>query len=111
MNNYWLNDTTRKEIITKTHIPNEENFNLFANYYNIMDKEGLGFQFNLDSEIQTEKLFRKNSFEYLVLEHNNLKELFILPNENIVEYTDRIVSKLKYCKDEIDVLNLIIEEM
>ena len=110
-NNYWTKDQTRQEIITKTQIPNKDNFNLFANYYNLMDQKGLGFQLSKDSDLPNEKLFRKNGFEYLVLEHNNQKELFILPNENIVEYTNLIVSKIDVCKTEKEVLDLLVEEM
>jgi hypothetical protein len=36
--NYWIKDETRQEIITKTHIPSKANFNLFATYFNLMDK-------------------------------------------------------------------------
>jgi hypothetical protein len=111
MTNYWIKDTTREEIITKTQIPNKGNFSLYANYYNLMDKKGLGLLLSLDSDMPIENFFRKNGFEYVVLEHNNQKELFILPNEQIVEYTNRVVSKIDICKNEKDVLNLLIEEM
>ena len=111
MKNYWIKDPTRSKIITKTKIANEMNFNLFANYYNILDKKGLGFQFNFNAEIETERLFKKNGFEYLFLEQNNLMELFVLPNDNIVEYTNGIVSKIYVCKNTNDVLKLMIEEM
>ena len=53
---YWIKDTTRKEVITKTLIPTKENVNLFANYYNLIDKKGLSFLLNLDTDIQVEKL-------------------------------------------------------
>lgn len=111
MNNYWNKDTTRKEVITKTQIPNKENLNLYANYYNLIDKTGLGLLLSLDFDIAIEKLFRKNGFEYLVLEHNNQKELFILPNEVIVEYTNRVASKIDNCKNEKEALQLLVEEM
>lgn len=111
MTNYWKKDHTRKEIITKNLIPNKENLNLYANYYNLMDKKGLGFLLSKDSDLPNEKLFRKNGFEYLVLEHNNQKELFILPNESIIEYTSRVVSKIEVCKTEKEVLDLLVEEM
>ena len=108
---YWTKDTSRQEIITKTQIPNSGNFNLFANYYNLMDKKGLSFMLNVDSDLPIEKLFRRNCFEYLVLEHNNLKELYILPNENITEYASRIITKIENCQNESDFFNLMIEEM
>lgn len=61
--NYWIKDHTRLEIITKTQIPNKVNFNLFANYYNLMDAKGLSFRISPDSDIEVEKLYRKNGFE------------------------------------------------
>jgi len=110
-NNYWIKDQTRQEIITKTQITNNGNFNIFANYYNLMDAKGLGLQLSSDLDIDVEKLFRKNGFQYIVLEHNNQKELFILPNDSIVEYTNRVVSKIDICKTEKEVLDLLVEEM
>ena len=109
--NYWIKDQSRKEIITQTQLPNSGNFSLFANYYNLIDKQGLSFQLNLDSGFPVEKLFRKNNFDYFILKHNNSKELYILPNENITNYTNRIVSKIDFCDSENAVLNLLIEEM
>jgi hypothetical protein len=111
MTNYWIKDQTRQEIITKTPIPNNGNFNLFANYYNLLDAKGLGFQISSDSDIEVEKLYRKNGFEYLILEHNNQNELYILPNGRIEEYADRIASKIEFCKTDEEVLNLLIDEM
>lgn len=111
MTNFWIKDETRKEIITKTQIPNKGNFEIFANYYNLMDAKGLGLQLSLDADIEVEKLFRKNGFEYIVLDLSRQKELFILPNENIVEYTNRIASKVDVCKTEKEVLDLLVEEM
>jgi len=109
--NYWIKDQTRQEIITKTQIPNKENFNLFANYYNLMDKKGIGFQLSKDSDLPNEKLFRKNDFEYIVFDHSGQREFFVLPNDSIVEYTNRIVSKIDVCKTEKEVLDLLVEEM
>lgn len=100
-----------KKIITKTQIPNNSEFDLYANYYNLMDAKGLGFKICFDSEIKVEKLYRKNGFEYLILEDNNKKEFFILPNERIEEYADTIVSKIEFCKTDEEVLNLLIDEM
>lgn len=111
MTNFWTKDQTRQEIITKTQIPNKGNFNIFANYYNLMDAKGLGLQLSSDLDIDVEKLFRKNGFEYIVLDLGGQKELFILPNENIVEYTNRIASKVDVCKTEKEVLDLLVEEM
>ncbi len=109
--NYWIKDETRQEIITKTFIPNKGNFKLSGNYYNLMDAKGLGMEISSDLEIEVEKLFSKSGFQYIVLEHNNQKELFILPNENIVEYAYRIASKIDVCKSEKEVINLLINEM
>lgn len=109
--NYWTKDQTRQEIITKTQIPNKENFNLFANYYNLMDKKGLGLKLSKDVDLPSEKLFRKNDFEYIVFDLNGQRELFILPNDSIVEFTNRIVSKIDVCKTEKEVLDLLVEEM
>jgi hypothetical protein len=110
-NNYWIKDTTKHEIITKTQIPNKANFNLFANYYNLLDIMGLGFQLSIGFEITIEKLFRKSDFEYIILDLNGQEEFFILPNESIVEYTKRVALKIDVCKTEKDVVNLLIEEM
>jgi hypothetical protein len=110
-NNYWIKDETRQEIISKTKIPSKENFNLFANYYNLMDKKGLGLLLSKDSDIPIEKLFKKNKSFYIVLDLSGQKELFILPNDNIIEYTNRVVSKIDVCKTEKEVLDLLVEEM
>jgi len=111
MTNYWIKDQTRQEIITKTQIPNKGNFKIYANYYNLIDVKGLGLQLSFNSNIEVEKLYRKNGFEYIVLEHNNQKELFILPNENIEEYANQIASKIDACKTEKEVMDLLVEEM
>ena len=42
---------------------------------------------------------------------DGLIEFLILPNENLTEYTDRVVSKIDICKTEKEVLDLLIEEM
>lgn len=109
--NYWIKDTTRNEIITKTQIPNKNNFGLFACYFNLMDKKGLALQLGKKSNIEKEKLFVKNGFEYFVFEHENFKELMVLPNEQIISCTEKIVSRIQNCNSENDVLNLLIEEM
>jgi len=111
MTNYWIKDTTRQEIITKTQIPNKGNFGIYANYYNLIDKKGLGLQLSCKTTLDVEKLYRKNGFEYFVLEHNNQKELFILPNERIEEYANRIASKVNICKSEEEVIQMLVDEM
>ena len=109
--NYWIKDETRQEIITKTLIPNEGNFELFANYFNLMDAKGLSFQFKENSELQPKKLFIKNGFEYFVLQHENFNELLILPDKNLEILTKKIVSKLNFCKQESDVVSLVLSQM
>lgn len=109
--NYWIKDETRQEIITKTLIPNEGNFELFANYFNLMDAKGLSFQFKENSELQAEKLFIKNGFEYFVLQHENFNELLILPDKNLEILTKKIVSKLNFYKQESDVVSLVLSQM
>lgn len=111
INNYWIKDETRKEVITKTQIPSKANFNLFATYFNLIDKKGLSFQLNRNLEFDIDKLFAKNGFHYVALQLGDLKEFLILPNENLTEYTDRVVSKIDTCKTEKDVLNLLVDEM
>ncbi len=111
MKNYWIKDQTRQEIITKTLIPNEGNFELFASYFNLMDGKGLSFQFKENSEIQAEKLFIKNGFEYFVLQHENFNELLVLPNRNLEILTEKIVSKINSCNQESDVVHLVLNEM
>lgn len=109
--NYWIKDPTRKEIITKTQIPNSGDFEFFATYYNLMDKQGLSLSLNFENNLILEKLYRKSGFEYLVIEHNNLRELYILPNDHIEEYANRVASKLNSCNNENAILNLLIAEM
>lgn len=111
MTNFWKKDQTRQEIITKTKIPNKGNFNVYANYYNVMDVKGIGLQISGSSDLEVEKLYQKNGFQYIVLEHNNQMELFILPNGRIVEYAHRITAKLDVCKTELEVLDLLVKEM
>ena len=109
--NYWVKDATRSEIITKTRIPNKNNFEIFGCYFNMMDKKGLSVHLNPSTKIETEKLFTKNNFQYFVLEHNNVKELLILPNENLVGYTQNLISKIDQYHRDINLLDFIIEEM
>ncbi|MFN8266680.1 MAG: hypothetical protein U0T31_01610 [Chitinophagales bacterium] len=111
INNYWIKDETRKETITKTQIPNAGNFDVFATYYNLMDKQGLSFSLNFENDLVANNVYRKNNLEYFVLQYNDWKELYILPNENIVEYTNKVVSKINNCKTENEVLSLLIAEM
>jgi|SRR5690554_45308 len=111
MINYWIKDETRQEIITKTQIPNKGNFEFFATYFNLMDAKGLSFHLNEKTNIQTDKLVRKNSFEYLVLQHENFNEFVVLPNKNIEILTEKIVSKINSCNKESDVIDLVISQM
>lgn len=111
MKNYWIKDQTRQEIITKTQIPNKGNFELFASYFNLMDAKGLSFQFKENLEIQSEKLFIKNGFEYFVMQHENFNELLILPNENLEILTEKIVSKINSCNQESEVAYLVLSQM
>lgn len=107
--NYWSRDTSRQEIITKTKI--HKNFNLYASYYNLMDAKTLSFNIDEANEIAVDKLYSKNGFEFIVLEIDKKKELLILPNENLFEYTKSVVSKIDKCNNEADVLDLLINEM
>ena len=109
--NYWTKDQTRQEVITKTLIPNKGNFELFASYFNLMDAKGLSFQFKENSELQAEKIFIKNGFEYFVLQHKNFNELLILPNENLEILTENIVSKINDCTQESDVFKLVLSQI
>jgi hypothetical protein len=111
MTNYWIKDETRQEIITKTLIPNKGNFKFFGTYFNLMDKKGLSFHLNKNSEFEKDKLFAKNGFHYLALQLGGLIELLILPNENLTEYTKRVVSKIDTCKTEDEVITLLVSEM
>jgi hypothetical protein len=110
-NNYWTKDRTRQEIITKNQIINSGNFALFATYYNLIDKQGLSFLMNFENDLAVEKLYKKNNFKFLVLENDDLKELYILPNEKLNEYIFRVVSKIDSCKNQNEVLELLIDEM
>ena len=111
MKNYWIKDQSRQEIITKTQIPNKGNFNIYANYYNLIDAKGLGLQISSKTDMEIEKLYKKNRFQYFVIKNNKQKELYILPNDMMVEYVDNIALKINDCKNEEDLLELLIEEM
>ena len=111
MKNYWIKDQSRQEIITKTQIPNKGNFNIYANYYNLIDAKGLGLQISSKTDMEIEKLYMKNRFQYFVIEHNRQKDLYILPNDMMVEYVDNIAFKINDCKNEEELLELLIEEM
>ena len=111
INNYWTKDQHRNQVITKTQISNAGNFDLFATYYNLIDKQGLSFPTNFENDLVVDKVYRKNHFEYFVLKHNNRKEMYILPNEKIVEYTNKVASKIHTCKTETEVLDLLIKIM
>ena len=56
-------------------------------------------------------MYRKNCYEYLFIERDDFKEFLILPNDNLPELTERVVSKIDFCKTENEVLNLLIAEM
>lgn len=109
--NYWIKDPTRREIIAKTQIPSKANFNLFATYFNLMDKKGLALTLSDNPTIEKDKLFTKNRFQYIILSFNDMNEFMVVPNENIEILTEKVVSKINYCKTENDILNLIIAEM
>lgn len=76
-----------------------------------MDERGLSVHLNEKTEIEVDKLFIKNSFHYFVLEHDSVKELLILPNENLVGYTAKLISKIDLCKSDEEVLQLLVSEM
>lgn len=111
INNYWVKDATRTEIITKTQIPNKNNFKLFACYFNLMDKKGLAFHLSKNIKIEKKPIFIKNSFIYFVHENDEIRELMVLPHQDLIEYVNRIISKIDNCITENEVLNLIIDEM
>lgn len=78
---YWIKDITRKEIITKNKIPNKSKFSLFANYFNLIDEKGLLFQLNEEKSVEMDRLFSKNGFYYYILQADNFREFFVLPNK------------------------------
>jgi hypothetical protein len=108
---FWQKDITRQEIITKTLIPNNRNFNIYAHYYNFMDAKGVGLSLSFDIIIEVEKLFRKGIFEFIVIENNVERELYILPNKYIDNYAANIAAKINYCESEDAVLQLLLGEM
>lgn len=111
MTNYWIKDITRQEIITKTMIPNSNNINFFASYFNLIDCKGLSFHFNGCLNLITNKLFVKNGFEYFINEHENFSEFLILPNEKLEKLTHEVVLKMNFCKDENEFIDLVLREM
>lgn len=111
MKSYWIKDESRQQIITKTPIPNKGNFKVYANYYNFIDAKGLGFSISDTIDIEVEKLFVKEQFQYLVLEQNQQKELYILPNERMTDYVNNVALQLNHCQTEADVIRLLFSEM
>ena len=111
MTNYWIKDESRKEIITKTLIPNNGNFELFASYFNLMDSKGLSFHVIENIEIESEKLFSKNGFQYIILKHSDFKEFIVLPNENLEILAEKIISKINNCNKNSNVIDLVLSEM
>lgn len=111
MKSYWIKDESRQQIITKTPIPNKGNFKVYANYYNLFDAKGLGFSINDTIDIEVEKLYVKEQFQYLVLEQNQQKELYILPNEKMTDYVNNVALQLNQCQTEEDVICLLFSEM
>jgi hypothetical protein len=111
MNNYWIKDQSRREIITKTQIPNKGKFKIYANYYNLIDLKGLGFVYETNFKVELEQLYNNGNFQYYVIEDKKLKYLYILPNKNINQYINQIMSKIDDCKNEDEVINLLIDEM
>ncbi|MCZ2100510.1 MAG: hypothetical protein LC107_03110 [Chitinophagales bacterium] len=109
--NYWVKKEVYKEVLTKTQIPNKGNFSLMAYHFNTMDKKGVGFYFDKSIEFKNDFVFRKNGYEYVVLDHKIFKEFLILPNNNLPEYVDNVASKIDNCKTETEVLSLLIAEM
>jgi hypothetical protein len=69
-NPYWIKDETRKEVITKIQIPNKANFNLFATYFNLIDKNGLSFRLNENLEFKRINFLQKTDF---IILHFNLE--------------------------------------
>ena len=109
--NYWIKDTNRQEIITKTKILNEANFNLYASYFNLMDAKGLVLELQEISQFEVGKIYKKSDFYYLVLNLKNRHELYIMPNEKLVDLTHYIVDDLINCKSEHQLLNKIFQKM
>jgi hypothetical protein len=111
IDNYWEKDNTRREIITKKRISSIANFNLFATYYNLMDKKGVSMLLRQDSNIEEGKLFVKNGFHFLILIDGDIKEFLILPNDKIYDFTSRIAMLINNCHSENEVIDLLIDEM
>lgn len=111
MTNYWIKNDAYKEVLTKTQIPNRGNFKLMAYHFNTMNQKGIGFYFDKEIKFLKDKVFRKNGYEYLVLEYDDFKELLILPNDNLPELAERVILKIDECNTENQVLDLIIAEM
>ncbi len=109
--NYWIKDPTRSEVITKTQIPNKGNFDFFATYFNLMDKKGLSLKINDNPKIEKDKLFTKNGFEYIFLALDGMNEFIVLPSNNLQGLAQKVILEIDNCNSEIDVLNLIIEKM
>lgn len=109
--NYWVKKEAYKEVLTKTQIPNKGNFSLMAYHFNAMDKKGIGFYFDKSIEFKNDKMYIKNGFKYLVIERDDFKEFLILPNDNLPELAERVVSKIDDCNAENEVLDLLIAEM
>lgn len=111
MTNYWIKDESRKQIITKTQISNNGDFELYASYFNLMDAKGLSCHLNKNIDLVTDKLLSKNGFEYLIIQHDTFKEFLVLPNQNLDVLIDKIVSKINSCNKVDNIIDLILNEM
>ncbi len=76
-----------------------------------MDAKGISFHYTENSKLQAEKLFKKNGFEYFVLQHKNFNELYILPNKNLEILIEKIVSKINHCSTESEIIDLVFDKM
>ena len=100
---------SEKQIITKTKIANINGLNFFSTLNNILKVKGISISTKGHLELEDNKLYQKNGFQYLIL--NDINEFIILPNSKL----DDLILNLKYeiskCCNENELINLIVNKM
>lgn len=98
-----------KQIITKTRIPNDNGLLFYKTFYNILKVKGISIDVKENLVLTGNKLFEKNGFQYVLL--NEINEFIILPNNKLDELILNLKVAINKCKDENELINLIVCNM